>query len=82
MPTRTRKKARGALFTANMHEPEPLTQKRFETFISAVANASSVTVFAALFLVRTLPRELHRGLHGCVLCTRVAEVPQRDSPVP
>jgi hypothetical protein len=57
-------------------------QKRFETFISAVANASSVTVFAALFLVRTLPRELHRGLHGCVLCTRVAEVPQRDSPVP
>jgi hypothetical protein len=38
-------------------------RKRFETFISAVAKASSVTVFAALFLVRTLPRELHLGLY-------------------
>ena len=70
-----------------VHSDRPIAglkgfQKRFETFISAVANAGSVTVFAALFLVRTLPRELHRGLHGCVLCARVVQVTQQDSPVP
>ena len=63
MPTKTRKKARGAHFTANMHEPEPLTH---QSGVSArlVVQAVVKVVVAAWEAYHAVATTVHEGQGG------------------